>query len=509
MRAFYLAAISMLLSLALYSQTPIQWQKCLGGSEEDRAHIIQQTTDGGYIVAGFTLSNDGDVVGNHGGRDYWVVKLFSTGTIDWQQPLGGTGEDRAHSIHQTTDGGYIVAGESSSNDGDVTGNHGNRDYWVVKLTNTGAIDWQQSLGGSDVDVANSIHQTADGGYIVAGESTSINGDVSGNHGGPDYWVVKLTNTGIIDWQQSYGGSSADIAHSIQQTTDGGYIVAGRSTSVDGDVIDNTFGCSYWVVKISSVGVLEWQKSYGGSEIDIAYAIQQTTDSGYIVAGSSNSNDGNVSGNHGVEDYWVVKLTNTGAIEWQQSLGGSAFDIAYAVQQTTDNGYIVAGLARSSNGDVVGNHGFNDLWVVKLTSESAIVWQDALGGSNGDQGWSIEQTLEGGYIVAGVTFSNDGDVSGYHGSGDYWIVKLDATIGVAENIIDDSATLVYPNPFINQIHLKTEELLKHVEIYDVLGKLRLEEKNNFQQINVTSLQKGFYLVKIETSRGVITKKMIKS
>ncbi len=507
MRAFYFIAISMLLSFPVHSQTPIQWQKCLGGTSEDRGHSIQQTTDGGYIVAGFTWSNDGDVTGNHGDRDYWVVKLSSTGAIEWQQALGGTGDDRANSIQQTTDGGYIVAGESSSNDGNVTGNHGGRDYWVVKLTNTGAIDWQQSLGGSGEDIANSIQQTTDGGYIVAGESDSIDGDVTGNHIGPDYWVVKLTNTGVIDWQQSFGGSFGDFANSIHQTTDGGYIVSGRSNSIDGDVIGNIHGASFWIVKISSAGVLEWQKSYGGTQYDIANSIQQTIDTGYIVAGYTLSNDGDVTGNHGGDDYWVVKLTNVGVIEWQKCLGGSNVDIAFSVQQTTDSGYIVAGMANSTNGDVTGNHGYSDFWVVKLTSEGAIVWEKSLGGTSGDQAYSIEQTAEGDYIVAGATWSNDGDVTGSHGYADYWIVKLDATIGVAENTYNSNIH-VYPNPFVNQIHIKAEEPLKQVKIYDILGKLLLKENINFQQIDMSSLQSGIYLIKIETYSGIIAKKMIK-
>ncbi len=173
-----------------------KWEKSLGGSGNDIIYrgkrSIEQTSDGGYILAGESTSSDGDVTGNHGGSyDYWIVKLDNTGAISWEKSLGGSDDDKPYSIEQTSDGGYIVAGQSLSTDGDVTGNHGNYDYWVVKLDNTGAISWQQSLGGSDYDIAYSVEQTSDGGYAIAGGSYSIDGDVTGNHGAYDYWIVKL------------------------------------------------------------------------------------------------------------------------------------------------------------------------------------------------------------------------------------------------------------------------------------------------------------------------------
>jgi PKD repeat protein len=173
----------------------IAWQRCLGGSDGDRASSIQQTSDGGYIVAGSTLSDDGDVSGNHGDRDAWVVKLDADGKVLWQRCLGGSNLDSASSIQQTSDGGYIVAGETSSDDGDVSGNHGDRDAWLVKLDADGKIAWQRCLGGSIEDGARSVQQTVDGGYILAGYTESIDGDVSGNHGDRDALVVKLDDGG--------------------------------------------------------------------------------------------------------------------------------------------------------------------------------------------------------------------------------------------------------------------------------------------------------------------------
>ncbi|GHV40106.1 lipoprotein [Synergistales bacterium] len=393
----------------------IEWQKSLGGSGHDEAYSIQQTTDGGYIVAGFSESKDGDVSDHHGyggylSRDYWIVKLNATGNIVWQKSLGGSDWDEAHSIQQTADGGYIVAGFSESDDGDVSDHQSYRDYWVVKLNSTGGIVWQKSLNSG---AAYSIQQTTDGGYIVAGDSG----------------IIKLNADGNITWQTSYDlGVLIGGDRSIQQTSDGGYIVASAS-------IDN--GGNYLIIKLNATGNVVWQKSLGGSALDAAASIQQTSDGGYIVAGISASNDGDVSGNHGGEyiygdvvanfDYWVVKLNATGDIVWQKSLGGSGIEEAHSIQQTSDGGYIVAGTSSSylNDGDVSGNHGALDYWIVKLNATGSIVWQKSLGCGGGadSRAYSVQQTSDGGYIIAGYSSGNEDDVSGNHGGEDYWIVKL--------------------------------------------------------------------------------------
>ncbi|MEX2484172.1 MAG: T9SS type A sorting domain-containing protein [Brumimicrobium sp.] len=423
----------LLLSLLLVSsfgfgQEPIiEWQKSLGGSGWDKASSIEITTDGEYIVAGGSDSNDGNVTGINGANDFWVVKLDTIGNITWQKSLGGSGSESAYSIQQTTDGGYIVAGSSQSNDGDVTVNNGGQDYWVVKLDATGNIIWQKSLGGSGDDNANSIQQTLDGGYIVAGWSLSNDGDVTVNNGGRDYWVVKLDSIGNIIWQKSFGGSWDERAESIQQTIDGGYIVGGLAYSGDGDVSGGIGGGDYWVVRLDTAGNIIWEKSLGGSEYERAQSIQQTTDLGFILTGYSYSNDGDVTGHNGStnsSDYWVVKLDSIGNITWQKSLGGSGSESAYSIQQTTDGGYITVGHSTSNNGDVTLNNGGRDYWIVKLDTVGSIIWQKSLGGSGVDMTSSIRQKTNGGFIVAGWSNSNDIDITSNKGYTDCWIVNLD-------------------------------------------------------------------------------------
>jgi len=434
----------------LHSQSApaIEWQKSLGGIIDDIAYYVQQTSDGGYIVGGYSLSNNGDVSSNHGNNDYWIVKLDSSANITWQKCLGGSNIDKAYSVQQTTDGGFIVAGESLSTDLNVTGNHGSYDCWVVKLDSSGGISWKKCLGGTLHDSGNSIEQTTDGGFIVAGFSYSDDGDVTENHGNRDFWIAKLDSSGILDWQKSLGGSDNDEAMSIEQTTDGGYIVAGFSKSIDGDLTANHGLEDYWITKLDSTGLIEWQKSYGGSGDENANFIQQTTDGGFIVAGFSESDDGDVLLNHGSFDFWILKLHPSGSIEWQRALGGSDNDKAFSVQQSTDGGFIVVGHSYSLDGDVTGNHSSQDFWIVKLDSSGGFEWQKSLGGSDNDYAKSVEQTSDGGYIIAGVSSSNNWDVSGNHGNKDYWLVKL--SCNVLQTFYADADSDGYGNADVSMI-----------------------------------------------------------
>ena len=428
-------------------QVQIPPRKLLGGISQEEAFSIQQTNDGGYIVAGNSLSSaDGDVTPvNHGAIDYWIVKLDANRNITWNKLLGGNGVEFVSSIQQTSDGGYIVAGYSSSSaNGDVTETtNGLTDYWIVKLDNTGGIVWNKLIGGGDNDIAKSIRQTTDGGYIVAGYSrSSATGDVTEiNHGVYDYWIVKLDEAGNIIWNRLLGGNGNEEAYDILQGADATYVIAGQSTSsANGDVTGVNHGgaspIDNWIVRLSETGTILWNKLLGGTGKDEARSIQQKNgDDGYIVAGySTSSANGDVTGtNHGAAfgspDYWIVKLDRFGNITWNKLMGGNNFDLAQSIKPTTGGGYIVAGYSASSaNGDVTAsNHGVdtNDYWIVKLDDDGNIVWNQLIGGSVDDQAYSISQTVDGGFIVAGYSFSSfSGDVtSGNHGGKDIWIIRL--------------------------------------------------------------------------------------
>jgi hypothetical protein len=313
-----------------------QWIRTFGGSGEDSIYApVQQTSDEGYILAGSTYSFGA------GASDLWVVKLNSKGEIDWQKVYGGISYDIAYSIRQTNDGGYIVAGETASFGA------GNYDCWILKLSQTGTIEWQKTYGGSGEDYAFSIEQTTDGGYIAVGVTSSFGA------GAEDAWVLKLDSDGNIQWQQTYGGSSKDYAWFIQQASDGGYIIGGETYSF-GDASDNG-----WILKLSSSGDIEWERIYGGSDQDWFSTVQQTSDGGYAVCGSSSSFGA------GSSDGWVLKLASNGDIEWQRTYGGSSADAARSVEKTSDGGYIV-GATTSSFGA-----GDSDYFILKLFSDGDI------------------------------------------------------------------------------------------------------------------------------------------
>ena len=498
-----------------FSQPVIQWEKSFGGSDFDGYFLngivsLEHTSDGGYIVAGFSKSNDGDVTGNHGEKDFWILKLSSEGALEWQKSLGGSLDDAPNSIKQTLDGGYIVAGDSNSNDGDVTGNHGNTDVWVVKLNSSGALEWQKSLGGSGWDEASSIQQTIDGGYIVGGSSTSSDGDVTENKGSTDYWIVKLSSGGILEWQKSYGGSNSEGINSIQQTSDGGYIAAGLTNSNDGDVTGHRLQGDYWIVKVDASGNLEWERTYGSRGSDVATSIIQTTDGGFIVAGHTNYIGGDVTEHFGSSDYWIVKLTSTGLLEWQKSYGGGLSDMASSIRQTTDGGYIIGGTSASNDGHVTGNHGQEDYWIVKINATGTLEWQKPLGGSDIDQFSSILQVSDKDYIVAGATFSIDGDVSLNKGLSDIWIIKLTPFLNVDDTDLSGAISL-YPNPNDGQFYLELSSLKEEasISIIDVLGRLVYTNNNvtpGTVEIN-QNFASGMYVVTVSSGISETNLKMI--
>ncbi len=292
---------------------------------------------------------------------FFCLKYFSfaqTPVITWQKSMGSYSGDYAYDVQATTDGGYIVAGHSENKGGDVQEHYGipgTEDIWVVKLSRFGAIQWQKTLGNITMQTGADIRQTPDGGYIVAGSSIIVdcNGKVSQN--GLDYWLVKLSPNGEIQWEKNYGGNKNEYLYGLDITSDGGFILAGHSESSDGDVTGNHGGIDYWAVKVDAHGNMQWQKCLGGSGDDIANSVCAARDGGYVIAGYTESKDGDVSSGHGLRDYWVVKLNWEGKLQWEQSLGGSSFDEAWSVQSTIEGGYIVAGYTSSNDGDVTGNH----------------------------------------------------------------------------------------------------------------------------------------------------------
>lgn len=360
------------------------WSDTFGGTGDDCFSAVQQTSDGGFILAGYTQS------WGNGGYDGWVVKLDSSGNQVWSRTFGGTQSDYLMSIQQTSDDGYIVAGWEKS-----WGN-GNADAWVIKLDSNGTKVWSNTFGGASGDYFYAVRQTGDGGYIAAGIEQSW------GYGYTDGWVVKLDSNGTKSWSRIFGGSMGDQLLSLRLTADGGYVAAGRVGSWGNGGYDG------WVLKLDSTGSKTWSSTFGGTEWDELDSVQQTADGGFIVAGKE------LSWGQGDYDGWVMKLDSTGTKTWSSTYGGTQYDWLESVQQTADGGFIVAGRESSW-----GMGGF-DGWLLKLGSGGSTTWSRVFGGTAEDRLQSVQQTTDEGYIVAGAQESWGA------GSLDGWVKRLDSS-----------------------------------------------------------------------------------
>ncbi len=440
-KLFFLIGAVLLCANLFGQMPPINWQKCYGGPGDETGNFIVRTKDGGYIMTGFTDSVGGQVTSTHGAADVWVVKTDSLGIIKWQKTYGGSGDDYGHGIQATTDGGYILGCIGGSGDGQQTGNHGQQDYWIVKLDSLGNITWEKSYGGPAADQLESIQLTRDGGYICAGTTWGTGGNVSGVMGQTDIWVIKLDSLGNLKWQKCLGGTNYDFGTCARQTPDNGYVVTGYTYSGDGDVTINYGSFDAFVAKLDSNGNLTWAHNYGGSGPDEANWPEPTPDGGYIVAGglSSANGDGLVRANHhgtanSNDDIWVLKLSSTGAIQWQQAYGGSNNDVPFYIHQTMEGGYIVSGFTDSYDGDVKhpkNTNGRDEEWVIKIDAVGNLEWERAMGGADtaiydASQANNIVQNPDSSFTVVGFTNGIDGDITGNHGLTDISVFKLAKT-----------------------------------------------------------------------------------
>ncbi len=407
------------LMLALFTQyahAQVRFAKTYGGTNDEWASSVQQTSDGGYIMAGRTRSFGA------GGVDVFLVKTDANGNLQWAKAYGGGGADLAFSVQQTSDGGYIVAGLTHSFGA------GNGDFFVVKTDANGNIQWAKTYGGTGADTAWSVQQTSDGGYIVAGYTRSFGA------GNLDIFLIKTDANGNVEWAKTYGGAGDDRAYSVQQTSDGGYILVGETRSFGAG------GSDIFLIKTDEFGNVQWAKTYGGTNNEWAYSVQQTSDGGYIVAGTMRTSLTN-------NDIFLIKTDANGNVQWAKTYAETNDDRTYSVQQTSDGGYIVAGTRRISL-----NY---SIFLIKTYANGNVQWAKTYGGSNDDWAFSVQQTPDGGYIVAGRTQSFGA------GSWDVFLVKTDAngdigSCGIVGNVSPTvntvSTTVTTPSPSVSSISL---------------------------------------------------------
>jgi hypothetical protein len=384
-------------------------EKTFGGTGEDYITGIVPAKDGGLFLTGITGSNkNGDVGTNHGDHDAWMIKLNSNRDTVWTRVMGGAWYDGASKAIATADGGFVVAGYTQSNNtGDVGANHGKTDWWIIKLTSNGDTAWTKLIGGTNDDFAKGIEATADGGFVVVGSAaTSIDENVM---------AVKFNSSGDIVWQKTFGGTGTDKASAVTVYPNGSIMIAATTQSNNtGDVGANHGLWDYWIIKLTVDGEKVWMKTFGGDQNDTPLAIAGTADGGAVIAGSTSSNQsGDVGKTYGKEDMWVLKLNANGQINWNYSLGIEGSDVASDVKVTPDGSYLIAGHSDSKNFGL--NSG--NLLMLKLDINGLFTWNHTFGGMGYDEGSALLMNTDGSFYAVGNTQSSG------HGLTDGWLLKV--------------------------------------------------------------------------------------
>jgi len=423
------------------------WDYRFGGTDADRFTTFKQCADSGFILAGWSISGIGgdkteDTIA---GVDYWLVKTDKNGIKQWDKDFGGPGYEYPFSVEQTADGGFILGGYSTSlTGGDKTQpSWGSYDYWVIKTDSTGNIQWDKDFGGTNEDFLTTVHQTSDGGFIFGGSSNSrISGDKTQDIWDTicfplctsDYWIVKTDSLGNMQWDKDFGGKEADELTDIYQTSDGGFLLGGHSSSgISGDKTQALWGVrDYWIVKIDSLGNKQWDKDFGGTDDDLLYSLLATDDGGYFLGGISLSG---VSGNKtqstwGGIDFWIIKIDSLGNMLWDKDFGGSMNEDDFGnITHSKDGGYLIAGTSYSNiSGDKTENNlGAEQSWIVKIDSLGNKEWDKTLLTTTSfhDEVGLALQTKEGCFAMANVTNAGIGGDKSQPSQGtyDYWVIKF--------------------------------------------------------------------------------------
>ncbi|CAM3709168.1 hypothetical protein FLGE108171_11520 [Flavobacterium gelidilacus] len=403
------------------------WSKSIGGSNFEEIHGVIATKDGGFVVVGDTKSSDGDITDKkYALEDIWLSKYNAEGNLLWSKTYGGSEDDLGYSVIENTDGTLVIAGYSKSSDGEVPSNLGMHDFFIFKTDSEGNLIWAKSHGFMSHDHAHKIINTSDGGYFVVGyvDYAGIGKSNKGVlHGVGEFYGIKLDANGNKLWDKYFGGTQNDRVFDVVQANDGGFVMVGYSESSDFDVNDNHGSYDYWVVKINTNGDLVWKKSYGGSELDQAYGIAKNLNNTYLITGTSNSMDGDISSNKGANDVWIINIDDNGALLWEKSFGGSGFDTSNSIRMISNGNFLISGHTRSMDGQITENKGENDFWAFTISPNGKMLWQKTFGGSNFDFGYDAVELKDKGFVIVGQTESNDLDVPINKGLSDLLIIKV--------------------------------------------------------------------------------------
>ena len=497
----------------------IIWQTCLGGTGTDEAVSILHNDDGSIIVAGNTSSDNGSCSCSHGNQDAWIACLNSDGILRWRRCLGGSNMDNVHSVIRCYDGGYLLCGYTNSTDGDVQGFHTTpfnyvMDCWLVKLDSTGAIQWQHCYGGSSDDQGIAAVQLPDGGFVFTGYSSSIDGDVSFLYDttglGKDVWVVRVDAYGSILWDKTIGSLDNETPADLKFMPGNGIYVLSNSGQPGGDILANYGGSDIWLFSLDLTGALRWTKNYGGSGNDVGYKLLMSPGGKFWIGASSASSDIDVPMNYGGVDNLLLLLDSTGFVLSSFTSGGSQDDALLSLSKTDNsNSVVVLSTSSSSDEDVPSNYGSTDIWLYKFDSDQGILFSKTFGGSQEDRAVEVVVTQDGSSFFTGTIWSNDNDVTLLNGGSDIWVVSLSALIGVDEISSKENLVTVSPNPFSNQTTFYLPQKTDIGEsntlyVYDLSGK-RIGGEMKFDgssyELRNTEFSPGTYLYEILSSHGV--------
>jgi len=379
-----------------------EWNRTFGGSSSDVGTYCQRTPDGGYIITGYTSSYGADapfswlIKVQHRG-DLWLIKTDGQGNREWDRTYGGLGKDLGFYVQQTEDDGYLIVGGKKS-----FWIIGNYDLWVIKTDAVGNVAWEKTYGMSGEDLGFAGQQTEDGGYIIVGYTSVSDGRKAR--------IIKVDSQGNKIRDIVTGRVNSEAA-CIQLTGDGGCIITGYTKPSEAAQED------VWLIKTDSNGTMQWQKTFGGSNRDVGISVEPTGDGGYIVTGFTESFGG------GMGDVWLIKTDAFGGEEWNRTFGGGDFESGESVQPTEDGGHIIAGYKaipaenRSGYSRLFFTSRLGRLWLIKTDDMGNRQWDLTYGGSGNDWGNCVQETQDGGYVVAGVTES--------YGAGkeDVWLIKV--------------------------------------------------------------------------------------
>jgi Secretion system C-terminal sorting domain len=466
-----------------YAQLNTDWMKTFGGINEDEGYSVHQTTDGGFIISGSTASF------GTGNSDFWLIKTDSNGEITWTKTFGGPSVEYGGTVQQTTDGGYIITGSTYSFGA------GNSDVWLIKTDSNGDTLWIKTFGGTAADGGTYVQQTVDGGFVIIGTTNSFGA------GNTDYLLMKTDSNGDSLWSKTFGGVYNDVAFSGQQTSDNGFIIAGYTQPLGFENAD------IWLIKTDSNGDTLWTKTFGSEFNELAYSVQQTSDDGYIITGYI------YPGGSIYLDVLLIRTDSNGDTLWTKTFGGSSSEAGQSVIETSDNGFIVCGFTFSFS-----PLGDEDIWLIKTDSDGNTAWTNTLIGSDSEIGFSIDQTTDDGFIITGSI-----QQSGNNGK-DLLLLRVDSD-GQITNVENSGSQPVssfklnqnYPNPFnpstIINYSLPSSELVQ-IKVYDALGTEIKTLVNEFKQagiytieFNAGNLPSGIYFYRMQAGSFSDTKKLI--